>query len=270
MGRLPGVEGRVRPLAAQRGTGTARRRRGRHHGLLRAGPDPDDRTHAHAGPAPRLVCRTRPRTRSPKRSSSGRAATNRPGCCRPSWPRCCWPGPPIARPGCGTGGSSPIPVPLRADDDRRERGRHRGPGAAAVRAARSAFAARGAAAASARRAGAARTPTPCWRSTAARWPDRAAIVDDDGVWDYRQLRSATESLARRAVRRRRRARPSGGRHVPQRTRFRRGGLRRRPGGRRRRPGQYGLPHRRAGCRDERPPDHHDGRRRRIRRARPDR
>ena len=33
--------------------------------------------------------------------------------------------------------------------------------------------------------------------TATRWPDRAAIVDDDGVWDYRQLRSATESLARR-------------------------------------------------------------------------
>ncbi|OBF06423.1 acyl-CoA synthetase [Mycobacterium sp. ACS4054] len=33
--------------------------------------------------------------------------------------------------------------------------------------------------------------------TATRWPDRAAIVDDDGVWDYRQLRSATDALARR-------------------------------------------------------------------------
>jgi len=33
--------------------------------------------------------------------------------------------------------------------------------------------------------------------TAARWPDRAAIVDDDGVLSYRQLQSATESVARR-------------------------------------------------------------------------
>ncbi|OBG67503.1 MULTISPECIES: AMP-binding protein [unclassified Mycobacterium] len=33
--------------------------------------------------------------------------------------------------------------------------------------------------------------------TATRWPDRAAIVDDDGVWDYRELRSATDALARR-------------------------------------------------------------------------
>ena len=33
--------------------------------------------------------------------------------------------------------------------------------------------------------------------TAARWPDRAAIVDDDGVLRYRELQSATESLARR-------------------------------------------------------------------------
>jgi len=32
---------------------------------------------------------------------------------------------------------------------------------------------------------------------AARWPNRAAIVDDDGVLDYRRLQSATESLARR-------------------------------------------------------------------------
>jgi acyl-CoA synthetase (AMP-forming)/AMP-acid ligase II len=30
--------------------------------------------------------------------------------------------------------------------------------------------------------------------TAARWPDRAAIVDDDGAVTYRQLRSVTESL----------------------------------------------------------------------------
>ncbi|OBB68570.1 AMP-binding protein [Mycobacterium sp. 852014-50255_SCH5639931] len=36
--------------------------------------------------------------------------------------------------------------------------------------------------------------------TAIRWPNRAAIVDDDGVWDYRQLQSATESLARRLSR----------------------------------------------------------------------
>lgn len=33
--------------------------------------------------------------------------------------------------------------------------------------------------------------------TATRWPGRAAIVDDDGVWDYRQLRSAADALARR-------------------------------------------------------------------------
>jgi acyl-CoA synthetase (AMP-forming)/AMP-acid ligase II len=33
--------------------------------------------------------------------------------------------------------------------------------------------------------------------TAARWPDRAAIVDDDGAVTYRQLRSASESLALR-------------------------------------------------------------------------
>ncbi|WP_156749580.1 AMP-binding protein, partial [Mycobacterium sp. E1747] len=36
--------------------------------------------------------------------------------------------------------------------------------------------------------------------TATRWPDRAAIVDDDGAWDYRELRSATDSLARRLSR----------------------------------------------------------------------
>ncbi|BBZ46459.1 AMP-binding protein [Mycobacterium parmense] len=33
--------------------------------------------------------------------------------------------------------------------------------------------------------------------TAARWPERAAIADDDGVLDYRQLRSATEAVAAR-------------------------------------------------------------------------
>ncbi|WP_406813254.1 AMP-binding protein [Mycobacterium sp. M23085] len=33
--------------------------------------------------------------------------------------------------------------------------------------------------------------------TAARWPDRTAIVDDDGALSYRQLREVTESLARR-------------------------------------------------------------------------
>ncbi|OBG60646.1 MULTISPECIES: AMP-binding protein [unclassified Mycobacterium] len=36
--------------------------------------------------------------------------------------------------------------------------------------------------------------------TATRWPNRAAIVDDDGAWDYRELRSATDSLARRLSR----------------------------------------------------------------------
>lgn len=33
--------------------------------------------------------------------------------------------------------------------------------------------------------------------TTARWPDRTAIVDDDGALTYRQLQRATESLARR-------------------------------------------------------------------------
>ncbi|WP_322858324.1 AMP-binding protein [Mycobacterium europaeum] len=33
--------------------------------------------------------------------------------------------------------------------------------------------------------------------TAARWPDRAAIADDDGVCDYRELRSTAEALAHR-------------------------------------------------------------------------
>ncbi|BBY39736.1 fatty-acyl-CoA synthase [Mycobacterium mantenii] len=33
--------------------------------------------------------------------------------------------------------------------------------------------------------------------TTARWPDRTAIVDDDGALSYRQLQLATESLARR-------------------------------------------------------------------------
>lgn len=33
--------------------------------------------------------------------------------------------------------------------------------------------------------------------TTARWPDRTAIVDDDGALTYRQLQHATESLARR-------------------------------------------------------------------------
>ncbi len=33
--------------------------------------------------------------------------------------------------------------------------------------------------------------------TTARWPDRTAIVDDDGALSYRQLQQATESLARR-------------------------------------------------------------------------
>ncbi len=32
--------------------------------------------------------------------------------------------------------------------------------------------------------------------TAARWPDRGAIIDDDGALTYRELRSQTESLAR--------------------------------------------------------------------------
>src|SRR6516164_2166721 len=32
--------------------------------------------------------------------------------------------------------------------------------------------------------------------TAARWPNRAAIIDDDGALTYRELRSETESLAR--------------------------------------------------------------------------
>ncbi|OJZ69164.1 acyl-CoA synthetase [Mycobacterium paraffinicum] len=36
--------------------------------------------------------------------------------------------------------------------------------------------------------------------TATRWPNRAAIVDDDGAWDYRELRSATDSVARRLSR----------------------------------------------------------------------
>ncbi|HTX96773.1 MAG TPA: AMP-binding protein [Mycobacterium sp.] len=36
--------------------------------------------------------------------------------------------------------------------------------------------------------------------TAARWPDRSATVDDDGVLSYRQLRSATEAVARRLSR----------------------------------------------------------------------
>jgi acyl-CoA synthetase (AMP-forming)/AMP-acid ligase II len=35
---------------------------------------------------------------------------------------------------------------------------------------------------------------------AARWPNRAAIIDDDGVLSYRELQSATESLARQLVR----------------------------------------------------------------------
>jgi acyl-CoA synthetase (AMP-forming)/AMP-acid ligase II len=33
--------------------------------------------------------------------------------------------------------------------------------------------------------------------TAARWPDRAVVIDDDGTLTYRQLQLATESLARR-------------------------------------------------------------------------
>jgi acyl-CoA synthetase (AMP-forming)/AMP-acid ligase II len=33
--------------------------------------------------------------------------------------------------------------------------------------------------------------------TTARWPDRTAIIDDDGALSYRQLQQATESLARR-------------------------------------------------------------------------
>ncbi len=36
--------------------------------------------------------------------------------------------------------------------------------------------------------------------TAARWPNRAAIIDDDGVLTYRQLQSATESLGRELLR----------------------------------------------------------------------
>ena len=51
VGRLPGIQRRLRPLAAQRVTGTARRRRGRDVGLLRVGPHPDDRAHADAGQA---------------------------------------------------------------------------------------------------------------------------------------------------------------------------------------------------------------------------
>lgn len=36
--------------------------------------------------------------------------------------------------------------------------------------------------------------------SAARWPDRTAIIDDDGALSYRELQSCTESLARELVR----------------------------------------------------------------------
>ncbi|ORB75206.1 AMP-binding protein [Mycobacterium scrofulaceum] len=36
--------------------------------------------------------------------------------------------------------------------------------------------------------------------TAARWPQRAAIVDDDGVWNYRRLRAVTDAVACRLAR----------------------------------------------------------------------
>ncbi|WP_029245914.1 AMP-binding protein, partial [Mycobacterium avium] len=36
--------------------------------------------------------------------------------------------------------------------------------------------------------------------TAARWPGRTAIIDDDGALSYRELQRATESLARRLIR----------------------------------------------------------------------
>lgn len=55
VGRLPGVQGSLRPVAAQRGPRIARRRRARQHGLLRVGPDPDDRAHTGFGPAARVV-----------------------------------------------------------------------------------------------------------------------------------------------------------------------------------------------------------------------
>src|SRR5215467_7259465 len=35
---------------------------------------------------------------------------------------------------------------------------------------------------------------------AARWPNRAAIIDDDGILSYRELRSETEALARQLLR----------------------------------------------------------------------
>lgn len=65
---------------------------------------------------------------------------------------------------------------------------------------------------------------------AARWPDRTAIIDDDGALSYRELQSMTESIAHE-LGFRRRGRPGGGRDVPQRPQFRHGGVRREPGGR---------------------------------------
>jgi len=99
---------------------------------------PDDRAHARPGQLAGSVTPTRPRTRSPKPSST--TPHHRPALVwpPPNWLRCCWPGPPIAPRGCGTAGSSPNPVAERPQDDVRQASSPRGLGHCCRRAARTA------------------------------------------------------------------------------------------------------------------------------------
>ena len=86
---------------------------------------------------------------------------------------------------------------------------------------------------------------------AARWPNRAAIIDDDGTLSYRELQSETETLAGSTlIGEGVGTRAGGGRHVPQRPGLCSCGVRRGLGRGRCRAGQYGLSHRRAGRRVE--------------------
>ena len=87
-------------------------------------------------------------------------------------------------------------------------------------------------------------PCTLLAGAAARWPNRAAIVDDDGTVTYRELQSETETLARQLLD----AGVAPGQAVGVLCRngrgLRTGGVRRGPGRGRCRAGQYGLSHRR--------------------------
>src|SRR5690349_5006394 len=129
---------------------------------------------------------------SRKRSSNDRGLCRRRGWRRPSLSRCCWPDRQIAPRGSGSAGTSKIP---RAESQMTERVT-----ATAARALlRSRLLSPPSPAALVRLIGevgrAGTNPYTLLAVAAERWPNRMAIVDDDGAVTYRQLQVDTEALA---------------------------------------------------------------------------